>query len=258
MNCNESQPLLDFLCDGALEHKDSALVLDHIKACSDCERQWRAQENLHVMFRNERKKITIPVNLTERVSYSLRQEERGERALLFGRYRGLMTFGGVTVAAAALLLVITPYQHNSESLKAKQAYSAQSLIGDLTADVGVTLVDNKQELVRELGYELKYLRLPQWKLSKIAVYRTNQTATALARFDFVKVGASGSQSLTCYQGPRGVIKSKNARSEDFAGRRVTFGQSGLYQFALWSVSNRDYLFIGNMSSVELRELVRRS
>lgn len=258
MNCNESQPLLDLLCDGALEHKDSALVLDHIKFCADCERHWSAQENLHAMFRTERHKLTISANLTDRISTCLKHEERAERARIFSGYRRALTVSGLTVVAAALLLIFIPYNRNFDSDTLERNYSPQSLIGDLVADVGAASVGNKQELRQQLGYELKYLHLPQWKMSKIALYRAKQPNTALARFDFVKVGASVPQRLTCYQGPKGVIKAKAGRREDLAGRKVIFGQSGRYQFALWSANDRDYLFISDMSSADLRELVKSS
>lgn len=258
MNCNESQPLLDLLCDGVLEHKDSSLVLEHIKSCTDCEWQWLGQQNLHAMFRRERHKLTIPANLVHRLSSSLKQEEMAERALVFAGYRKALTFGGLAVAATVVLLILTPYTCNFDSVTVDQAYSTQSLIGDLDANAGAESVSNRQELARQLGYELKYLHLPQWEMRNIALYRAKQSGAALARFDFVKVGASGPQRLTCYQGPKGVIKAMAGRIEDLAGRNVKFGQSGHYLFALWSANDRDYLFISDMSSADLRELVKSS
>lgn len=258
MNCNESRPLLDLLCDGTLEHKDSALVLDHVKSCVACEQQWSAQEKLHAMFRTERHKLTIPANLTERISTCLKHEERAERSRVFSGYRTALTVSGLTVVAAALLLIFIPYNRKFDSDTLEHDYSAQSLIGDLAADVGAVSVGNKQELTQQLGYELRYLHLPQWKMSKIALYRAKHPNKALARFDFVKVGASGPLRLTCYQGLKGVIKVGAGRPEDLAGRKVTFGQSGRYQFALWSANDRDYLFISDMPSADLRELVTSS
>jgi len=250
MNCTDARPLLDLLCDGALEAKDSALVLDHLKSCDECHCEWNNLEELRSTFHEAREKTELPAGLMEKVSWKLRDEERKQHKRIFAPM--------MAIAAAVLLIgfLFLPWIHQiTTSPISMKTASAEALVEDVVAEGTLEPVVDRNELAHKLGYDLKYVRLPEWQMNKSGMYKSQGTMP-IARFDFVRKGQAGDQYLSCYQAPQGVIQAKAANLKDLEGRRVLFGSHGKYQFALWSQSGRDYLFVTALSQSQLEEIVR--
>lgn len=253
MKCSEARPLLDPLCDGALEAKDSALVLDHLKTCDQCQHEWKDLEDLRTQFQEAKGVTQVPVGLMEKISERLKADERNDRSHALRRY----ALPVVAIAAGALLVgmfSITSMQHNATST---QAALADSLVEHIGSNEGLEPVVDRGALAQKVGYDLKYLRLLQWKMRKSAVY-TTPDHQAIARFDFIRNSKSGEQQLSCYQAPEGSIRAANSAPESVAGKRVHFGNRGNMQYALWSQDGRDYLFVTALPLEQLREIVRES
>src|SRR5476651_280238 len=102
MNCSDVRPLLDLLCDGVLEAKDSALVLDHLKSCAECTAEWNDLEQLHASFQQAKSRPQIPAGLMDKVSDKLKEEDRQEQKRFFQRCVRAMP---ALAIAAALVLV---------------------------------------------------------------------------------------------------------------------------------------------------------
>ncbi|HEY9714636.1 MAG TPA: zf-HC2 domain-containing protein, partial [Chroococcales cyanobacterium] len=79
MNCADARPLLDPFCDGALDAGDCALVLDHLKSCQPCQSELNDLEGLRARFREARENCRMPAGLTDKISQTLKKEERAAR-----------------------------------------------------------------------------------------------------------------------------------------------------------------------------------
>jgi hypothetical protein len=233
MNCADARPLLDLLCDGVLEAKDSALILDHLKSCSECQGEWTDLEELHARFHETKDNPQLPAGLMKKISEKLRHDEKSQHK----RFLEPMI-----------------YQITNQPL-AGQTASAEALVRNILDQGTLEPVTDRNELVKKLGYELKYVRLPEWQVNKAGIYKA-PGIVPIARFDFVRKGQSGDQYLSCYQAPQGVIQAKATAYKNLEGRRVFFGSDGQYQFALWSQSGRDYLFVTALPQPALEEIVR--
>jgi hypothetical protein len=255
MNCSDARPLLDLLCDGALDTKDSALVLDHLKSCSECQRDWNDLEQLQARFREEKDKFQLPAGAMDRIADKLREEERTQQKRFFQRFVRVP----ILAVAASLALIGYPFltglQKINSSSDSMQTASADTLVEDLVAERNLEPMKDRKELVRKLGYDLNYLRLPEWQMDKSGLYKS-ATKLPIARFDFVRKGQTGSQLLSCYQARQGVIRAKAAEPENIEGKRVLVGSHGKFNFALWSQNGRDYLFVTALSKSQLEEIVR--
>ena len=97
--------------------------------------------------------------------------------------------------------------------------SADTLIEGMTSNVASAVVADRNELAKSVGYELKYLRLPEWRMDKLSVYKP-QAQVALARFDFVRSDQAGDQKLSCYQARQGMIAAQDASPEKIGDKRV--------------------------------------
>ncbi|MBS1954235.1 MAG: hypothetical protein JST89_08615 [Cyanobacteria bacterium SZAS-4] len=253
MKCSEVRPLLDLLYDELLETKDSALVLDHIKNCNQCRSEWEAMEELRTRIAAARSNTFVPSELMEKVSLSLKNEDQSKR--IFGLLPQQIPL--VSIAASILLVAwfLVPQflrpSHLPESLSATPTSTAQKLIADLTADGAVTPEPDKQKLDKRVGYDLKYVHLPSWKLQQSGIYLAQAN---IARFDFVRDGNSD-QRLSCYQAPEGTIKAVG-NAQELAGKQVTFGNQSGYQFAKWTQNGRDYLFVTKLPQPVLEEIIR--
>jgi len=256
MNCNEARPLLDLLSDGVLDNKDSALVLDHLKSCDECQSQWNDLEQLRSSFREAKDKSQLPVGLMERISLKLRDEERNEQKQFFKQYARPVSIMAIAAGLALIGFLLLPWinQINTRPMS-MQIASADTLVEDLVSEGSLEPVTDRKELAKRVGYDLKHVRLPEWQMTKSGVYKS-QATMPMARFDFVRKQQSGDQHLSCYQAPQGVIQAKVANLENLEGKRVLFGNHGKFQFALWSQNGRDYLFVTVLSKPQLEEIVR--
>jgi anti-sigma factor RsiW len=256
MKCSDVRPLLDLLCDGALETKDSALVLDHLKSCGECQHEWNDLEQLRASFQDAKEKPQLPVGLMERISDKLKDEERSERKRYFAQFASALPVMAIaaTVLIIGFFLLSVIHQVDTKSASIQTA-SADTLVDDLVSEKILTPVTDRSDLARKLGYDLKYLRLPDWQMNKSGVYNLKATVP-IARLDFVRKENSGSQRLSCYQAPQGTIHAEGARVEDVEGKRVLFGKHGNFQYALLSRNGRDYLFVTALSKLQLEEIVR--
>jgi hypothetical protein len=250
MNCTDARPLLDLLCDGALEAKDSALVLDHLKSCDECQSEWSGLEQLHSSFQEAKDKPPLPAGLMERISGKLLDDERSKRKPVFVSMMAI----AATFLLFGFLFMSWIHQTNITTTSMKMA-SADALVEDLDSEGTLEPVTDRKELVKKMGYDLKYVRLPQWQMNKLGVYKS-QATTPIARFDFVRKGQSGDQHLSCYQAQQGMIRANSANFKNLGGKRVLFGNHGKFQFALWTQNGRDYLFVTALSQPQLEEIVR--
>lgn len=256
MKCSDSRPLLDLLCDGVLEPKDSALVLDHLKSCDECQREWNDLEQLHSSFQEAKDKTQLPEGLIARISQKLDADERNQHRRFFDRHARVIPMAAIAAAFALIGFLFLPWIHHLDTRPtAMQTASADALVEDLVSEETLEPVIDRDELARRLGYNLKYLQLPDWHMNKSGVYKS-LAPMRIARFDFVRKGQAGDQHLSCYQAPQGMIRATAAEAENIAGKRVLFGNHGKFQFALFSQNGRDYLFVTRLSKHHLEEIVR--
>jgi hypothetical protein len=261
MKCSDARPLLDLLFDDALETKDSALVLDHLKSCDECQQEWDELEQLGTSFQGIKAKPQLPAGLMTRISDKLQDEEKSERKRYFAQFAQFvhalpLVAIAATVALIGLFLLSSIHQVDPRSTLIQTA-SADTLVDDLDSERTLAPVADQREFDKRVGYNLKYLRLSEWQMNKFGVYKTaTATATPIARFDFVRKDGSGSQHLSCYQAPQGTILAQGAYSENVEGKRVFFGNHSNLQYALWSQNGRDYLFVTALSKPQLEEILR--
>lgn len=256
MKCSDARPLLDLLLDGALETKDSALVLDHMQSCQECQCEWNDLEQLRTSFNEAKREPQLPAGLMERISEQLRDEEKDQHKRFFEQCARAVPMVAIAATLALIGFLLLPWMHMIDTRPTSmQSASADTLVEDLVSERTIEPVTNRNELAKRVGYDLKYVRLPEWQMNKLGVYKS-QAMIPIARFDFVRKGQSGNQYLSCYQAPQGVIQAKTAKPENLAGKRVLFGSHGNFQFALWSQNGRDYLFVAALSKPQLEEIVR--
>jgi hypothetical protein len=256
MKCSDKRPLLDLLLDGALEAKDSALVLDHMQTCTECQCEWNVLEQLRTSFHDAKGEPLLPEALMARISERLRDEERNQHKQFIQQYARPVSMLAVAASFALIGFLLPPLIHQIDTRPVLiQTASADSLVEDFVSEGTLEPVADGTELAKRVGYDLKYVRLPEWQMKKSGLYKS-QSSMPIARFDFVRMGQSGYQQLSCYQAPQGVIRAETGSSEDLDGKRVLFGNHGQFQFALWSQNGRDYLLVTALSKPQLEEIVR--
>lgn len=253
MNCNEARPLLDLLYDELLDTKDSVLVVDHIKQCEECGVEWEALDALKQRIKSAREQTFIPPELMEKVSLSIKKDAQSNE--VWGLFRQRLPFVAIAASVLLLGLVIGPQLLHSSDPKqemlATRTSSAERLIADL-ALMNTTIPEpDKSALDRKLGYKIKYLHLPTWKMQNSGIYTS---AANIARFDFVR-DTNEQEKLSCYQALEGTI-SANGSAEDINGKQVTFGNKMGYEFAKFSQNGRDYLFVTKAPKSVLEDIVR--
>ncbi|RTL36645.1 MAG: hypothetical protein EKK48_25750 [Candidatus Melainabacteria bacterium] len=252
MKCSEALPLLDLLYDQLLETKDSALVIDHLQNCVNCQDEWESMEDLKRRFKAAKKNTTMPPELVEKISLTLRRDDISTLLRTSSRQ-----FPLVGIAASILILgwIVVPQLTSPNGEQRTQItashLSATKLINSLTTDGAVHREPNKQLLNEKLGYEPKYIPLPEWKMESSGVYTD---AANIARFDFVR-NDNPNQHLSCYQAIEGTIIASGS-VQNIGGKQVVLGTESGYQFAKFTQNGRDYLFVTKLPTTTLEEIIR--
>src|SRR5271154_4869155 len=152
MKCSDVRPLLDLLCDGTLEAKDSALVLDHLKSCDECQCEWNDLEQLHSSFQDAKNQSQLPVGLMDRISKMLRDEERNQRRQFFGRYARAVPMVAIAATFVLIGFFLLPLILQIDTRPASiQTASADTLVEDLVSNGSLEPVADRSELAKRVG-----------------------------------------------------------------------------------------------------------
>jgi Putative zinc-finger len=255
MKCSEARPLIDLLFDGALDTKDSALVLDHLKTCDECQSEWNSLEQLRGQFLEAKDATQAPDGMMERISRKLKQEETNEQKQFLGRSIRALAVVAIAATVLAIGFLSVPLANELRPQRVPmQTASADKLIEDMLANNNSEAITDRSLLANRIGYDLRYAMLPDWHLGKASVYKSPEKLM-MARFDFTRHNKMGDQHLTCYQAQEGQIRANHGKFENVGSKHVFFGNHGNLQFALWSQNHRDYLFFTTLPKEQLEEIV---
>ncbi|HEY9677759.1 MAG TPA: hypothetical protein V6C76_07105 [Drouetiella sp.] len=252
MKCSDALPLLDLLNDGALDTKDSALVLDHISKCESCHAEQASNEYLRAKFVEAKSDTAVPADLMNRISGKLKDEERLVRlSPSSNKMRGLLA-----LAACIALCAIPLTQSSFKSVSVAENHpSADSLIENATTTDHIELASNA-EISQKVGYTIKKVNLPDWQLQRSGVF-ANDASTKIARFEFAP-RANFQGKLTCYQAQQGTISANNGTLITIGDKQVRVGQHGNYSYGVWTQNERDYLFVSDLSLKELENVISKA
>ena len=255
MTCDEARPLLDPLYDGALNSKDTAFILEHLKSCRDCDQEWHEMEKLRERFQSARNSTAIPAGLTERIASTLNNEDSSNRGHFIRRHMNVMPFWLVAAAILLVGLFALPKfaapnlnQQRGEAVLA----SIDSMVEDSEQNAGFEKLSDAHELPEKLGFEPKFIKMTGWQMQQASVYKS-PAHSKIAKFDFASTKYG--ERLYCYQAMQGSIGPGKIEPVNVAGKNVRFGQRGKYQFALWSQNGRDYLIVTPLPKETLTEIV---
>jgi len=248
MNCNEAKPLLDPMLDGYLDAKDMALVLDHLKTCLDCAKTWDDMNKLRARFLKAQIKVAEPPLLLRKISAVIENEEKRAKQK---KIRKLVPIIMVACVATTVIgfLAYTGVKTNY-TFGIPQPVSVVALVDDVDKDDTVINEANTDALNKDLGYQLRFIKIPNWNFEKASLYRKDK----IARMEFTD---ASNKKLSCYQTWEGHLSVPAAQSTAIVvnGKKVQFGEHGGYHFALWSQNGRDYLLVSPMDQASLQNLV---
>jgi hypothetical protein len=258
MNCEDVLPLLNLLNDSALDSRNTADILEHLKECGQCQSEWDSMLAVRRQIRRMKNEIQVPPGLMDRVSAVIDRENtrRSIGAVASMNYRQLVAIaaGLVVLALGALYLL-----HQGQTVKPVTIEVASLVNREFAGDPAFELVADHQLLSEKLGYTIKYLKFPDWKINEVGTYRAKNIKgndQIIARLQLHRVSDGREARIYCYQAPAGSLKTTSLADRDVGGKRVWLGRQGALSYACWTQNERDYLLISSLSQKELEELIR--
>jgi hypothetical protein len=258
MNCDEVRPLLDVLYDGALNAKDTAIVLEHLKGCAVCDFEWSDMVVLKTRFKAAKQSTEAPSELFAKILQALKKEDADDRRQQFLRFfstpRRLAVVAVSLVVLCLFALSPTVLQLANKPAAGINAVALDNLLYFADHVALSPAVKPEENLSAALGFEPKFIKMNGWNKQRAFIYADRVPGVKLAQFEFDSTESG--ERLYCFQGLEGTIASDtNAVPTDVAGKSVKFGSYRNFQYALWSQSGRDYLVVAPMSREALTELV---
>jgi hypothetical protein len=246
MNCSKALPLLDPLADGALDTRDSTLVLAHIKECTSCQAEWREIESLQERFKRASSQEVDASHVLNKVRAQINEESK-VLPIMFNR----VSVAAMLVLAVGVAEFSAPAWLSAPTLNALVVAQADDLVDRLSQNIQAAPV-SKESLPRLLGYSPVYLRLPDWHMDAARADRT--AGTGIAMFAFSR----DADKLVCYQTLAGTIGRGNTQAVALGKINAHVGQRGKYNYVVWSSNGRDYLMVSAIARERLLETVRKS
>jgi len=254
MNCSEAQTLLDLLSDGALDTKDTALVMQHTKECNACADEWNERESMRAQFRQLKEVVTLPVDARTRIGELISNDSQSRPK----QHQLRLALPAIAAAVLVLGIVSMPKLSHINENKTLPTIAASVLVDDLNNPESAQPVANKESLASLLGYDLKFLSLPGWNMQRSSLYKNGATST-IARFDFARSTPTGEERMSCYQSYAGGISAQGAVDRKMvSGRQVAFGTRKDYNFAFWTKNGRDYLIVSALPQAALEAVIAKS
>jgi hypothetical protein len=261
MKCNDARALLELLCDNALETRDSALVLDHLKSCAECQSEYDSLEQLRSQFKRVKENTPVPPGMMAKISAQLAHAERKDSEMFWGRHLMVQPPTAIlTVAFLVLAIATLPViRQVSFALLNSNAVSVQVVVAQYLPAGGslrgLMPLASPREFAQRFGYDLRFLRLPGWHLDTVKACMS--PTDKAAELCFTRNSPDGIQHLTCIQAKQGFFRAAaSLQPRPFGNKQVAFGSKGGLQYAFFSQNGRDYLFMTTMSRAQLEQVVR--
>ena len=166
MKCSNALPLLDLLSDGALETKDSALVLDHLSSCESCHEEWTSHESLRAKILQAKNDTEVPEGLMDKISEKLKAEDKNKNFMQLTNKNLLALVACLVLLAIPLALLFKQSPYNIPS----QSASADVLIDEVNSKKHTQSVPDTKAVATAVGYDIKPVHLPSWQMQGREIY----------------------------------------------------------------------------------------
>ena len=256
-------PLLNLLTDDALSNKDTVLVQQHLGDCVECQWEWNEISWLRQRLSNFREQLQPSQDFRLRLEQALDKEGSpwfpGNLPSQVLRYAA-----AIVIIISSTVLVPMTYKHNDSYFVA----TPTRLIDGLNDPAGLHAVSDRNQLVQQSPYNLEFINLPGWRLTKVGLY-SMAGAGPIARLDFSRpypyypqydngqhhacagLKPIAVHTVSCYQAPAGTISAKAGKERIFGSKKTRIGHYGQYHWALWSQNGMDYLLVTQMSESQI-------
>lgn len=244
MKCDEALTHFGALVDDELPTDTTAIVMQHIAACLECQKEWDAQLHLNKQFQQLEDSITIPALGLERIDKRISALNSFQTAHL----------GIVAAAIVACGLLCIPFlQHKPEKQSTVfeqvfQTYPTNPLIATSSEPIDAQL----KNLSPHVKFKPSPNHLPGWTLASADVLHL-PGHVCLLRMIYQADGA-GKKTVAVYQSCKGQLTPHGLRERVIAGRHLYCGQVNGLAVIHWSDAERDQLFVSSLSEDDLISL----
>lgn len=251
MKCDEVRPLLDPLLDNELPTQPTALIMEHIRTCYDCQDAWDGRLSLRERMQAFASEISIPERRLQCIDEVLQKEVQKQRAFL--RVRNFVLGG---VAAALLLVPVTVFTLKNANVGSHEPASVQEIVHafrqEYTKSPLVSLSLNLASISQRAGFSVTELKMPNWRLSSAEILKLPKHSQCIVKLTYVRKTNGNIEQITCYQACHGQITATGLKEHEMNGRYFCCGKISDFSVVYWPNQGKDHLLV---SALPERDLV---
>ena len=247
MKCDEVLTLLGPLVDDELPTDTTAIVMQHIASCFNCQQEWDAHLALNKQFQQLDDSITVPPR-------GLTNIDRRINAMNACRDSRVKMFAAAAIVATGLIC-LPFFQRQSEPQptvfeQVLQSYPRKPVLKRSSESIDSQLA----KLSHHVKFKPSAVDLPGWSLASADVVHL-PGHTCLLRLVFTADGP-GQRTIAVYQSCQGQLRPRGLEERSVAGRNVRCGQINGLAVVHWSDAERDQLFVSSLSEQDLMSALR--
>ncbi|MBI4532685.1 MAG: zf-HC2 domain-containing protein, partial [Candidatus Melainabacteria bacterium] len=236
MKCDEVLPLIDPLLDNELPTQPTALIMEHIRNCPNCQDAWDGRLALRERFQRFTANVAVPDKALDRLDQGLQKLVRRQHHLTL--VKKLATWS----AAAALVLVpLTVFV--LRKFDSHAPVTAEEIVRTFRQDVRSNTNWQRQpdlsHLSQQAGFSVADLKLPDWNLASADMLKLPHHSQCIVKLVYVRNVAGKTEHITCYQACQGRMKVAGLNEQNIQGRYICCGKIHNLSVVYWPREGRD-------------------
>lgn len=261
MDCAKA---LVFMCpeiDDELPVTDSAILQEHVSACSSCNDEWEALLLVDRSVKAVVDRVKVPAGLEDRILASVLREHN-ERARA-GRKVKIWGFSTLAIAACLCVFFFSP------NLVGEPLVSAETLVNE-TADGSRSASQENFKHIDGFKFAIKSERsnllslisranmrhIAGLKIVAFDQYRDNSGKKILRAC--YQSSTDKSFCIDCYCAPTGYLSFSQFQEIRIAGKLGRFGKVGNHNVVILSENGSDYVYASPLDRGRLIAMISKS
>jgi len=256
MDCAKARVFMCPEIDDELPVTDSALLQEHLSACSACNYEWEALLLVDRNVRAAKERAVMPEDLPDRIISSLRKGEqaRSGRAVFSLKF---WSFSAAAVAVAfCICFMLLPVRDSAESLVAETADGSANASQAHYKHVNSIGLAAKSEDMQSVGFAPRLQKFTGLKVAALDVYSDGSGRKVLRAC--YQDSRDHSFCIDCYQAPTGLLSFRGTEETTIAGAKARVGRIGNHNVVMLTKNGLDYVYASPLEKKRLLTMIARS
>lgn len=256
MDCAKARVFMCPEIDDELPVADSALLQEHLSACTTCSYEWEAMLLVDCNVRAVAERVVMPADLPDRIISSLRKGEQTKS----GRTVFLLNYwsfsAAVVTVASCICFMLLPARDSAEVLVDETADGSANALQVHYKHLKSIGLAAKSDASQSVGFAARLQKLADLEVAALDVYSDGSGRKVLKAC--YQDSRDHSFCIDCYQAPTGFLSFRGTEETTIFGKKVRVGRIGNHNVVMLTQNGLDLVYASPLEKSRLLAMIARS